>query len=84
VNVHSRRSEDPLRPTDATPSVSLRPRGFSPPRRLPPFTTPGMLQPVPGLGSPGFPRVGRRSRSFSGRVRCPRWRSTLRRFAPRR
>lgn len=29
----------------------------SPPRRFPPFTAPGMLQPVPGLGSPGFFRV---------------------------
>jgi hypothetical protein len=65
VNVYSRRSGDLLRPTVATPSVSLRPRGFSPPRRLLPFTAPGMLQPVPGLGSPGFSRVGRRSTSAS-------------------
>jgi hypothetical protein len=43
-----------------------------------------MLQPVPGLGSPGFGRVGRRSRSSSGRVRRPRWRATLRRLPPRR
>jgi hypothetical protein len=83
VNVHSRRSPSfgrrmPLR------RFALRPRGFSPPRRFPPFTAPGMLQPVPGLGSPGFCRVGRRSRSFSGRVLRPRWRSTLRRFPPRR
>jgi hypothetical protein len=84
VNVYSRRSGDLLRPTDATPPVSLRPRGFSPPRRFLPFTVSGMLQPVPGLGSPGFARIGRRSRSFSDRGRVPRWRSTLRRFAPRR
>jgi len=84
VNVHSRRTEILHRPTAATPPVSLRPRGFSPPRRFPPFTTSGMLQPVPGLGSPGFRRIGRRSRSFSGRVLLSHWRSTLRRFAPRR
>lgn len=55
ANVHSQRSEDLLRSVGATPPISLRPRGFSPPRRLPPFAGSGMLQPVPGLGSPGFP-----------------------------
>jgi hypothetical protein len=85
VNVYSQRSEDLLRPMAATPSVSLRPRGFSPPRQLLPFTAPGMLQPVPGVGSPGFP-LGRSSRpcGLPERVRGPHWRSTLRRFVPRR
>jgi len=54
VNVHSRRIETLLRPTVATPPVSLRPRGFSPPRRFPPFTASGMSQPVPGLGFARF------------------------------
>lgn len=85
VNVYSQRSEDLFRPMVATPPVSLRPRGFSPPRQLLPFTAPGMLQPVPGMGSPGFP-LGRSSRpcGLPERVRGPHWRSTLRRFAPRR
>jgi hypothetical protein len=75
VNVYSQRSEDLLRPMAATPPVSLRPRGFSPPRQLLPFTAPGMLQPVPGMGSPGFPK-GHSSRpdGLSERVRGPHWR----------
>jgi len=75
VRVYSRRSEDLLRPMVATPSVSLRPRGFSPPRRLLPRTASGMLQPVPGVGSPGFP-LGRSSRPCGlwERVLGPRWR----------
>jgi hypothetical protein len=38
--VHSHDLERPLRPEDANPPVTFRPRGFSPPRRLPPHTSP--------------------------------------------
>jgi len=79
--VHSRaKSYFAHRPRGATPEVTFRPRGFTPPRRLSPHRNPrACCIPLPVLGFAGFPPWRRRPKVGGARAFSPRRTHTPRR-----